>query len=75
MSGDYEVGYKKPPVQYRFGPGNQAAKKRRGKPPKQRGLSLPEIIAKALGAKRKAKRGGEVIERIRPLVTAGEEEG
>lgn len=62
MSNDYEVGYKKPPRQHQFGPGNQAASKRRKKPGKARGLSLPEIIDKALNTKRKAKRGDTIIE-------------
>lgn len=59
MSDDYDVGYGKPPRQHRFKPGNQAATGRKRKP--TQGLSMPEIIKKALATKRKIKRGNEIL--------------
>jgi hypothetical protein len=62
MSGDYEVGYKKPPVKNRFKPGNQAARSRRNRTDKPTGLSLAAILEKALRSNRKIKRGDHVID-------------
>lgn len=62
MADDYEVGYRKPPAQHRFKPGNQAARKRgeRGKK-REPVVSLPSIIQDVMLAKRKAKRGDAVV--------------
>lgn len=62
MSGDYEVGYKKPPVKNRFKPDNQAAKSRKNRSDKPTGLSLAAIIEKALRSNRKIKRGDQIID-------------
>jgi hypothetical protein len=59
MSDAYEIGYKKPPRQHQFKPGNQAARGRKRK--KQDGLSIPDIIGRALATRRKIKRGNEII--------------
>lgn len=78
MSDDYKVGYGKPPRETQFKAGNKAAKNR--KTPKKKALSLPEIFEKALGAKRKIKRGNAVIdmsvgeilgERLIQIMTSG----
>ena len=58
MSKDYEVGYGKTPLEYRFKLGNQAAKGR-GKR-KNKALSISEILDRALNARRKIKRGDKV---------------
>lgn len=60
MNRDYAVGYKKPPREHRFKPGNQAARGRKRK--KKEGLSISQIIGKAISAKRKIKRGNEIID-------------
>ncbi len=60
MSDDYPVGYGKPPHEHRFKPGNQAARKRKGKGP-GKALSLPDIIDRALRTKRRIKRGDQVF--------------
>lgn len=79
MSDTYEVGYGKPPKQHRFQPGNQAARGKRGKA-KPKGLSIPDIIGRALSVKRKIKRGNEIIampvaeilvERLVQMMTTG----
>ena len=63
MSGDkYEVGYKKPPVKNQFKPGNQAARGRKRRSSKPVGLSMGEIIEKAMLTRRKIKRGDQIIE-------------
>jgi len=75
---DYKVGKGKPPVHTRFQPGNQAAKKRRAKPARM--LSLPDILHRALDARRKIKRGDRIydmavaeilIERLVQMMTTG----
>lgn len=58
----YEVGYKKPPVKNQFKPGNQVARGRKRKSDKPAGLSIGEIIEKAMLARRKIKRGDRIIE-------------
>lgn len=58
MSDDYEVGYRKPPAQHRFQPGNKAAAKR---PKRNKTLSIPEILDQALNRRRRIKRGDEVV--------------
>lgn len=79
MSGAYEVGYKKPPVGSQFKPGNQAARGRKRKDAIA-GLSIPEIIARALNTKRKIKHGNEIVsmpvseilvERLIQMMTSG----
>lgn len=78
MSEGYEVGYGKPPRQHRFKPGNQVAKGRKRK--KKEGLSIPEILGRAIASKRKIKRGGEtfdmpvaeiLVERLVQAMTTG----
>ena len=61
MSDDYHVGYGKPPKQHQFKAGNQAARGKKRRKRKQ-GLSMPEIIDKALHTKRTIKKGGELLE-------------
>lgn len=79
MSGGYEVGYKKPPVGSQFKPGNQAARGRKRKDANA-GLSIPEVIGRALKTKRKIKRGNEIVsmpvseilvERLIQMMTSG----
>ena len=76
---DYEVGRGKPPKHTRFKPGNQAARGRKAKA--EKALALPEILHRALNARRKIKRGdriydmavGEImIERLIQMMTTGD---
>lgn len=60
MSSDYPVGYKRPPREHQFKPDNKAAKGRRRA--KKEGLSIPEILHKAIASKRKIKRGNEIVD-------------
>ena len=77
MAENYEVGYRKPPREHRFQPGNQAARKRKAK---TKAIALPEIIDRALRTRRKVKRGDEVlsipvaeilVERLVQMMTTG----
>lgn len=62
MADEYEVGYRKPPKQHRFQPGNQAARKgAAGKKKRAPEVSLSSIVADVLRARRKAKRGDAII--------------
>jgi hypothetical protein len=80
MSDKYDVGYKKPPRQHQFKPGNQAARRRGRSKKQEQTFSLAEILVKALRTKRKIKRGNEIItmeagdimcERLVQMMTAG----
>jgi len=80
MSDAYDVGYKKPPRQHQFQPGNQAARKRGRSKNKDETFSLAEILARALRAQRKIKRGDQIItmpaaeiliERLVQMMTTG----
>lgn len=77
MSDGYEVGYGKPPKKHQFGPGNQAARKRKKR---SQALSIPDVIDKALRTRRKIKRGDQVmtmevaevmVERLVQIMTTG----
>lgn len=59
MSDGYEVGYKKPPRAHQFKPGNQAAKGPKRK--RKEGISIPEVLRKAISTRRQIKRGGEIV--------------
>ncbi len=60
MSKDYDVGYGKPPKAHQFKPGNQAARKNKGKR-KARGMTVQEALEKALKTKRKIRKGDKEL--------------
>lgn len=73
----YSVGYKKPPREHQFKEGNQVARKRKGG---TKALALPDLIERALRAKRKVKRGDTIttvpvaeilVERLIQTMTTG----
>lgn len=81
MTDDEPVGYGRPPRKHQFQVGNKAASKshRRGTK-KGNALELPELIDRALRAKRKIKRGNQVYslsvaeilsERLVQMITSG----
>ena len=61
MSKDYEVGFGRPPTHTRFKHGNQAARGRGKKKPKDT-FSIGEILREAMNSRRKIKRGDQVVE-------------
>jgi hypothetical protein len=75
-TGDYEVGYKKPPKEHRFQPGNRMASGRTG----QRTPTIERLLQRKIHQKVKVTRGGRVvaiplieaiIERMIKLATTG----
>ena len=81
MAEDRPVGYKNPPREHRFKPGNTAASKnnRRAKK-KSNAIELPVILDRVLRTKRKVKRGDQVysapvaeimVERFVQMLTSG----
>jgi hypothetical protein len=80
MSKEYEVGYKRPPRKHQFKPGNQAARKNKGRK-KKRKANMADAIDKALMTKRKITKGGQemtmsiseiVVERLIQLALSGD---
>ncbi|WP_379554184.1 DUF5681 domain-containing protein [Qipengyuania sp. DGS5-3] len=80
MSEEYDVGYGKPPKQHQFQPGNQAARKNKGRKRKQT-VSMEEAVSRALSAKRTIRKGGKelslsiaeiVTERLIQLALSGD---
>lgn len=61
MSGDYEVGFGKPPKQHRFQKGNTMAKRRKG-PAKEASFTMSEIITKAMTQRRRIRRGDRIVD-------------
>lgn len=71
MDDDEPVGYRKPPRQHRFKPGNQAAAKHNRRKKKQdNALAFPESIDRALRSKRKVKRGDQIYAAPVPEILA-----
>lgn len=60
MSGEYQVGYGKPPKEHQFKPGNQAARKRNRKR-KNSAMTTEQFIDQLLGKRRKIRRGDRVV--------------
>jgi hypothetical protein len=61
MSGDYEVGFGKPPKQHRFQRGNKMARRGKGAG-KKTSFTMSEIITKAVTQRRQIKRGDRVVD-------------
>lgn len=61
MSGDYEIGYGKPPEQHRFQQGNKMAKRRKAAG-KQSSFTMSEIVTKAMTQRRQVRRGDRIVE-------------
>ena len=79
MNDDDEVGYRKPPKQHRFKPGNQLARRRKGQA-KPATFTMAGILTTAMSTRRKIRRGDQLItmnvaeiliERIIQMATTG----
>ena len=60
MSKDYETGYKKPPKQHQFKPGNQMARKNKGKKRKP-AVTMADALLAALHKRRKIRKGDQHV--------------
>ncbi len=67
MSDKYDVGYGKPPKQHRFKPGNQAARKRKGRR-KKKSPSIEESFIAGWQAKKTFKIGDEMVDLSSPQI-------
>lgn len=80
MSGDYDVGFGKPPKQHRFQKGNKMARRRKGEGKQSPDFTMSAIITEAMSQLRQIRRGDRIvnmrvadimIERLVQMATTG----